>query len=143
MSRPTRWLTLVPWIALGACTEVGDPALVIDLPVTVPSGPLSFETHIEPILRDGGCMGCHGSGGGLGRLDVTTSATIRNGGDGGPAVIPCDAEASWLWQRVRDCEMPAAGGCLDDLEVATIARWIDQGAQDVFTEGLCPNPPLD
>lgn len=129
------------WAA--ACTEVGDPALVIERPLEVPSGPLSFSEHIEPILQDMGCIGCHGSGGGFGGLDATSAATLREGGDSGVAVIACDSAASWLWQRVRDCEMPASGGCLDDLEVATIARWIDQGAQDTFTPGTCSNPPLD
>lgn len=126
-----------------ACTEVGDPALVIEHPLEVPSGPLSFARHIEPIFQDNGCIGCHGSGGGFGGLDVTTAAAVLEGGDGGPAIVPCDASASWLWQRVRDCEMPATGGCLDDIEVDTIARWIDQGGRDAFEVGVCPDPPLD
>lgn len=135
--------TLPLAIASTACTEVGDPALVIEQPLEVPSGPLTFAEHIEPILQDNGCIGCHGSGGGFGGLDVTTANAILEGGDGGPAIVPCDASSSWLWQRVRDCEMPASGGCLDDIEVDTIARWIDQGGRATFEAGVCPDPPLD
>lgn len=144
MRSPSSILTALPLVLIPmACTEVGDPALVIEQPLEVPSGPLSFAEHIEPILQDSGCIGCHGSGGGFGGLDVTTPGSILEGGDGGPAIVPCDASASWLWQRVRDCEMPASGGCLDDIEVETIARWIDQGARATFEAGICPDPPLD
>jgi hypothetical protein len=125
------------------CTEVGDPALVIETPFEVPAGPLSFAEHIEPILLDGGCQGCHASGGGFGGLDATSAAALRAGGDTGPAVVPCDSAGSYLWQRVRDCEMPATGACLDDAEVAAIARWIDQGAQDEFDASICPDAPLE
>ncbi len=130
-------------LSASACTEVGEPALVVETPFEVPTGPLTFAEHIEPILLDGGCQGCHGSGGGFGGLDATTAAALRSGGDAGPAVVPCDSEGSYLWQRVRDCEMPASGACLDEAQVATIARWIDQGARDEFDASICPDAPLD
>ena len=135
--------SLLATLVFASCTEVGDPALVIERPLEVPSGPLSFTAHIEPILQDTGCVGCHGSGGGFAGLDTTTPEALRAGGDTGAAVIPCDSAASLLWQRVRDCEMPASGGCLDDIEVATIARWIDQGASGIFDAQICDDPPLD
>jgi len=130
-------------LCVTACTEVGDPALVLETSFEVPTGPLSFTEHIEPILLDSGCQGCHGSGGGFGGLDTTSAAALRAGGDAGPAVVPCDSEDSYLWQRVRDCEMPASGACLDEAEVATIARWIDQGAQEGFDPSICPDTPVD
>lgn len=125
------------------CIEVGDPALMVEEPLEGPSGPLTFAAHIEPILRDNGCIGCHGSGGGFGGLDVTTPDAILEGGDRGPAIVPCDADQSLLWQRVRDREMPALGRHLDAVELDTIARWIDQGGRAVFEAGVCPDPPLD
>lgn len=138
-----RAATLALALSATGCTVAGDPALVIETAFEAPTGPLSYAEHIEPIMRNGGCQGCHGSGGGFGGLDATNAAALRAGGDTGAAVIPCDSEGSYLWQLVRDCEMPTSGACLDDAEVATIARWIDQGAHDVFDAGICPDAPLD
>lgn len=133
-------------IVLGsACTDIGDPALM-EAELEVPSGPLSFEAHIKPILLDAGCLGCHFAGGGSGGLDASTPEGLKRGGASGrAAVVECDHRRSYMWERVRWCEMPFPGfpNCLDDLDVATIARWIDQGGRETYVEGLCPDAPLD
>ncbi|MCC6621260.1 MAG: hypothetical protein IT385_08395 [Deltaproteobacteria bacterium] len=124
------------------CLDVGDPALVTEPEDDgVPSGPLSFGTHIAPILS--ACPGCHVAGGGSGGLDGTSAEGFLAGGDSGPAVVPCDPEGSYMYRRVRDGEMPQVGDRLTTIEVATIRRWILQGGQATFVAGTCPNPPLD
>lgn len=131
-------------VALLACTDIGDPALMDE--VRAPSGALSFEHHIRPILLEHGCLGCHPAGGGQGGLDLSSPEAMKRGGASGqPAVVECEHARSWLWHRVRRCEMPATGypDCLDGLAVATIARWIDQGARATFEPGACPDAPLD
>lgn len=128
----------------GGCTDIGDPALMSE--VRAPVGPLSFEGHVRPILLGNGCLGCHPAGGGQGGLDLSSPEAMKRGGQSGqPAVVECEHAQSWLWHRVRRCEMPATGypDCLDTLEVATIARWIDQGARVAFEPGACPDAPLD
>jgi len=131
-------------LAAGACLDVGEPALVEE-PITavVPSGPLSFAAHVQPILEDHGCPGCHVAGGGSGGLDATSLEGLLAGGDSGAVLTPCDPEGSYLYRRVRDGEMPQIGALLDEIEVATIAKWIAQGATATFIEGTCDDPPLD
>lgn len=131
--------------AFPACLDVGDPALVQEpLEDAVPSGELSFATHVAPILARRGCPDCHTAGGdGEGHLDSTSATGFLEGGDSGPAIIACDHENSYMWKRVRDCEMPQTGDCLNAIEIATIAKWIDQGGQATYTAGACENPPLD
>lgn len=131
-----------------ACTEVGDPRLMaepieVDPEDLVPDGPLSFAEHILPILQEAGCAGCHGAGGGTAGLDTTSAEGLQAGGGQGPGIVPCDHEASLVWRRVDRAEMPAVGPALDDVEVLTIARWIDQGGQATYQPGLCPDAPLD
>jgi len=131
-------------VGASGCLDVGDPALVTEaepLDDGVPSGPLSFATHIAPILD--ACPGCHVAGGGSGGLDATSAAGLLEGGGSGPAVVPCDPEGSYMYRRVRDGEMPLVGDRLTAVEVATIRRWIEQGGQATFVAGTCPNPPLD
>ncbi len=133
-------------LASSACTDIGDPYLMSDEP-PVPSGPLSFEQHIKPILLDAGCLGCHYAGGaGSGGLDASTPEGLQRGGvSGRAAVIPCEHTKSYMWYRVHWCEMPFPGypNCLDELEVATIARWIDQGGAATFDAATCEDPPLE
>ncbi len=143
------WKHCVPvfvGVTLGACLDVGDPYLVSD-ELAVPTGALSYEQHIRPILIDAGCLGCHfAGGGGSGGLDASTPEGLMRGGDSGrAAVVPCEHTASYMWERVRWCEMPFPGypDCLDELDVAIIARWIDQGGQATYDAELCPDAPLE
>ena len=56
------WKHCVPvfvGVTLGACLDVGDPYLVSD-ELAVPTGALSYEQHIRPILIDAGCLGALG-----------------------------------------------------------------------------------
>ena len=142
MSRWPVGLSLV--VSLVACTDIGDPALMAD--ELAPAGPLSFEQHIRPILHANGCLGCHPAGGGHGGLDVSSPEAMKRGGQSGrPAVVECEHDASYLWTRVRWCEMPSPGypKCIDPVEVATIARWIDQGGRAIYEPGACPDAPLE
>jgi len=147
-SRWGGWIMAGGLLALAGCTEIGDPRLMteaieVDPEELVPDGPLSFAEHIQPILSEAGCFGCHGAGGGTAGLDTTSAAGLLTGGGQGPAIVPCDHTASLMWRRVDRGEMPAVGPALDDVEVLTIARWIDQGGQATYQPGLCPNAPLE
>lgn len=134
-------------LALGApgCIDAADEDLfrVAGLSA-VPSGPLSFAEHIEPIFQKNGCTVCHRAGGGQGGFDVTSVAGIRRGGDSTlPGVVSCDVAASELFFQIDECDMPPGSRCLSDTEQDTVAKWIEQGGMDTFLENVCENPPLD
>jgi cytochrome c553 len=89
-----------------------------------------FETRVRPVLA-GSCVKCHGpdkQGGGL-RLD--RRASLLEGGDSGPAIVPGDAAGSLLVQATSHTDdvlkMPPDGP-LPDRARADLAAWIDAGA---------------
>ena len=98
---------------------------------------VDFNFHVKPLLSDR-CFKCHGPDdrqrkGGL-RLDVQASAlaTLESGHR---AVVPGSTSKSELVRRITSTDpkvmMPAADShlTLDEVEKATLIRWIEQGAE--------------
>jgi len=89
-----------------------------------------FESHVRPLLAEH-CFECHAKGVETieAELRVDTLASLLQGGDSGPAVIPGNADASLLIQAVRwqEVEMPPDGK-LKDEQIATLVRWVEMGA---------------
>jgi mono/diheme cytochrome c family protein len=92
-----------------------------------------FREVVRPILVDN-CLRCHRPGRAkrAGGLDQTSIATILQGGDSGPAIVPGDPDGSLLIQAVRwenpDLEMPAGEEKLSDQQIASLEKWIADGA---------------
>ena len=91
--------------------------------------PVSFSTNILPIFLRNGCLSCHG---GLGGLEVGSVAQLLRGGDHGPVIVPGNAAASHIIQKLSPnppfgSRMPL-GGALPDSTVQVIRNWINQGA---------------
>ena len=97
------------------------------------------------------CTTCHGPRLKEGGLDLRTVASMKHGGDSGPALIPGDADASRMIQRIESQACPPREKLLKffvvrppDSEVDTLKKWIDAGAPeadikpDVATE--TPDP---
>ena len=89
---------------------------------------VTFNAHIRPIMS-GTCFACHGpdhesNESGL-RLDDFELATLE-------AIVPGDAEASPVYQRLVDSDDPMPPAefrhQLSDREKALFEKWIDQGA---------------
>ncbi|MEC9116332.1 MAG: c-type cytochrome domain-containing protein, partial [Planctomycetota bacterium] len=87
------------------------PRLVFILAITLfPLGPtlsaapletLTFEADIRPIFREH-CFDCHGATNDFeGGLDLRQVRRQILGGDSGPAIVPGDAEDSFLIQRIQ------------------------------------------
>ena len=93
--------------------------------------PVSFFREIRPILR-ANCLGCHKPGKLKGGLDLTSHAAVRKGGKSGDTVKPGDAGNSELFTQIdgAEPEMPKDAEPLNTAEVATIQRWIAEGAKD-------------
>jgi hypothetical protein len=90
-----------------------------------------FEKHIRPLLIEK-CVSCHGPDKQKGGLRLDTKAGWQRGGDSGPAVVPGDPDKSLLVQAVRhsgELKMPPKEK-LKDAEIATLVRWVKEGAID-------------
>ena len=89
-----------------------------------------FGTEIEPIFREK-CYGCHGEQQQLGQLRLDSRSVATDAGPSGPRIVPHDAKASAIYQRVAGLgegnRMPM-GGQLSDPEIALIKAWIEAGA---------------
>jgi mono/diheme cytochrome c family protein len=103
-----------------------------EIPSSTPptAGPPSFSVDIVPIF-EAACVVCHGS---LGGWDGTSYDSVINSGNNAPVVIPGDAQASLLGQKVQGTQsigvmMPTAGLLPAD-QIQLILDWIDAGAPD-------------
>ncbi len=91
-----------------------------------------FESKIRPVLV-AHCYECHSADSAelQGGLRVDSRATIRTGGDSGPAVVPGKPGDSLLLEALRyeSYEMPPAGQLADHI-IADFETWIRSGAVD-------------
>ena len=110
-------MTLVAIAAVGP----GDPGATPD-----------YRRDIQPLLARK-CCACHGALKQEASLRLDTRRLMVKGGESGPAVSPGNAAASRLMERVRadEARMPPAGegAALTPDEIATLAQWIDDGAE--------------
>jgi mono/diheme cytochrome c family protein len=95
-------------------------------------GPVDFARDVRPIFA-ASCFECHGADkhkGGL-RLDARKAALA--GGVSGSNIVPGKSADSVLVHRLRghggEDRMPLKKQPLSEQQIATIAAWIDQGAQ--------------
>ncbi|MBN2045677.1 MAG: hypothetical protein JW757_11695 [Anaerolineales bacterium] len=88
---------------------------------------VSFAADVLPIL-DSRCLNCHGGERVEGDFVLSTYAELMDGGESGPAVIPGDADSSYLAELILAQEMPKRGPKLTPVQTQTIIDWINQGA---------------
>jgi mono/diheme cytochrome c family protein len=112
------------------------PTLSGEAVEAAPLEKVRYSRDVRSILSDR-CFECHGTdpearAAGL-RLDAFEDATADLGGYA--AIVPGDVEASELWQRITSDDphevMPPPGAkkrALTREELATLARWIEEGA---------------
>ena len=92
-----------------------------------PNGPVSFVGDVAPILV-AKCGGCHVRGN-RGDFSMANFAALAAGTGGTLAVIkPGQGSTSTLVEKMASGEMPPGGNKVSDAELATITKWIDQGA---------------
>jgi mono/diheme cytochrome c family protein len=96
---------------------------------------LTFEKHVRPIFK-AHCFQCHGEEERESNLDVRQVRLMSKGGESGPAIVAGDAAGSYLVQRLEAGEMPpeGEGKRISAEQLATIRRWIDQGAKTARPE---------
>ena len=86
----------------------------------------TWTNDVAPALL-AACGGCHGAGGGMAGLDLTSYSGALAGGNAGPAVVPGDVAASLLVQRQQSGSHP---GQLDPDVLEWIISWIEAGAPE-------------
>ena len=93
-----------------------------------------FESRIRPVLVEH-CYSCHNSvDTAEGGLSVDARVPLRQGGEGGPVVLPGNVKESRLLailkHEVAGLEMPEGGPKLEPRIVRDFASWIEMGAPD-------------
>ncbi|MFN3189092.1 MAG: DUF1549 domain-containing protein [Aureliella sp.] len=102
------------------------------------SQPISYEKQIAPIFRTH-CQGCHQPAKAQGEYVMTDFASLSEAGESGdPAIVPGDADASYLYQQIAivdgEAAMPKKGKPLHPSEIELIREWINQGAKNDSVE---------
>ena len=128
--RKTPFRALIPLavLALGFGGYLSGPPATAS--AQAPAQPLEFNRDIRPILAES-CLACHGPN------ETSRQAELRLDTDAfiGTSVVPGDAEASPLYQRLttedRVARMPPvlSGRSLTDEQIDAVRRWIDGGAE--------------
>lgn len=113
-------LMVVLWCSIGASSNAGEKATA--------GGEESpfFRDQVKPILVRQ-CLGCHGPGKKKGDFDLSTRASLLEGGASGPAVMPGQAVNSLLFKKVATGKMPPQGP-LPAQDIAVLKKWLDEGA---------------
>src|SRR5438128_9399792 len=95
-----------------------------------PVGLQFFENKVRPILAEN-CFQCHGEKKQRGSLRLDSLATILEGGDQGPAIVPGHPEKSLLVKAIShedpDFKMPPTKKLARE-QIADLTAWIKMGA---------------
>jgi hypothetical protein len=103
-----------------------------DVPVPLADGETpTYERHIAPLFAEH-CTDCHGAFAAVeGGWDATDYELVLTSGDGGPAVIAGDPDASRVVRMMRgeDEVMPPKGRLSEEARVL-VEGWIRTGAPE-------------
>ncbi len=108
----------IAWLSIMGILLVARGALCAEGPVAEPQ----LGRDVVPVIK-ARCIKCHGPAKREGKLDLSTPGGIARGGENGVAIVPGDAAASLMWQRIADDEMPPDEPLAAD-ERAVLQRWI-------------------
>ncbi|HEY2881351.1 MAG TPA: c-type cytochrome domain-containing protein, partial [Pirellulales bacterium] len=102
---------------------------------------VTYQDDIAPLFRES-CFGCHNADKAKGGLNLTTFATMMQGGSSGNAIEAGDTGNSYLYQLVThqsEPHMPLNSAKLPDEKLALIRRFIEGGALEA--SGSKPQAP--
>ncbi|RLS54940.1 MAG: DUF1553 domain-containing protein [Planctomycetota bacterium] len=102
--------------------------LLGSVPLVADDSPVRFESDVRPIFKTH-CFHCHGEEEKIeGNLDLRLVRSLIKGGDSGAGLVAGQPVESLILQRVVKGEMPPKGKRLSDKEIATLTKWVEQGA---------------
>src|SRR5262245_58139747 len=109
------------WLSAGYAQEAAKPS---------PAAIQFFESKVRPVLVEN-CFSCHGEKKQRGSLRLDSLASILEGGDQGPALVPGHPEKSLLVKAIShtdpDFKMPPTKK-LSREQIADLTNWIKLGA---------------
>jgi len=100
-----------------------------------PQDTTTYDQDVRPIISKY-CLPCHLSDSeNPSGLEMDTYASMRKGGENGDPVVPGQPEESLMYLKLQDPppfgkQMPRNRKKLQDEELQTIRRWIEQGAKE-------------
>ena len=108
---------------------------------------VSYYTQIRPIFQ-AKCHGCHQPAKPEGDYIMTHFERMIQGGEsGGKAILPGNADASYLVELITPingkAEMPRKEEPLSQIEIDLVKHWIDQGAANDTPANAVPKFDLD
>ncbi|HEX4148980.1 MAG TPA: c-type cytochrome domain-containing protein, partial [Pirellulales bacterium] len=108
---------------------------------------VSYWQQVRPILQ-ANCNGCHQPAKAGGKLVMTSFEKLLAGGESGEAAIkPGQPAASYLIEQITPHEgkadMPKEKPPLSAADIATLTRWISQGAKDDSAAFAGPRYDMD
>jgi hypothetical protein len=86
-----------------------------------------FETRIAPLFANH-CLECHDSALKKGGLDLSRKDAALAGGESGKIIAPGKSTGSLLWEMIASNEMPKDRARLSTEEMASLRKWLDDGA---------------
>jgi hypothetical protein len=111
--------------------------------IAVSAEPVSFQRDVAPILQRR-CLSCHNERDHRGELSLQSADALNAGGESGKVIETGNAESSYLLDLLiptdGTAEMPKGEPPLSTEEIATIRRWIAEGA--VWPEAVVLEPPV-
>jgi hypothetical protein len=96
-------------------------------PAAAPAGAVSFVKQVAPILNSR-CGNCHVRNA-RGMFSMATYEALMKGPPAGKVVFPTNVDGSDLIVKVKDKEMPPNGAGIPDGELATLTKWVAEGAK--------------
>ncbi|MBM3794909.1 MAG: DUF1553 domain-containing protein [Acidobacteria bacterium] len=107
------------------------PSLLVCLAASAAETHEFFEKRIRPVLAKQ-CYACHSAQSKLGGLDLTSRASLLQGGNSGAAIVPGKASESLLIRSIEHAseklKMPTGQAKLSATEIADLRTWVDAGA---------------
>ena len=88
---------------------------------------ISYANDVRPILENR-CAQCHMGNFVSAGLNMNTYETLMQGSQDGPVIVPGNAKASLLIQKISKGEMPKRGPKLTPAQIQTLTDWINAGA---------------
>ena len=91
----------------------------------------SFSKDVLPILK-ASCGKCHTGKDAKGGVDLSSYASMKKGGKGGPVFVEGDPDKSPLVTSISGDkpDMPKKAAPLAKAQVATISAWVKEGAKN-------------